>query len=189
MNHMQAQKKIREYLLSHFINFEQDFDNNVPRITMLFQGCDLAPNKVVEACIWFYAEEMEVRVYYAQVAADWCKEFCENIPCLMQLFNYINALTWLKASDGAGNRLYQPHYLHTPRLYITEDGCYDITLTSVINYDFYEITQLETEDYITAYCPELLSQLSPAIFGLLLGEINLEMAKFYIRDNLVDRKE
>lgn len=189
MNRMQAMKKIKDYLKNHFIRFEQDFDNNAPRITMLFHGCELAPNRIIEGCIWFYAEEMEVRIYYADVASGWCKEFRENIPLLMHLFNYVNSIAWLKTSDGANGRLYQPHYLHTPRLYMTEDGCYDITLTSVINYDFFEITQLETEDYITAYCPEILSQLSPAIFGLLLGEINVEMAKTYIRDNLINKKE
>ncbi len=35
---------------------------------------------------------------------------------------------------------------------MTEDGCFDITLTTIICNDFYEVAPLETEDYITAYC-------------------------------------
>ena len=187
MNKIQAQAKLKQYLKSHFISFEIYFDNSVPRYTMLFVGYEDAPNKAIETCIWFYDEEMEVRTYYTEVAADWCKEFSENIPMLMRLFNYINAVVWLNTADGAGGLLYQPHHLHTPRIYMTEDGCFDITLTTVISYDFYEVAPLETEDYITAHCPDLLADLSPAIFGLLLDMIDFETAKQYIQTNILKK--
>lgn len=185
MNKIQAQARLKQYLKSHFIDFVVDLDNGVPRCTMLFIGYDEAPNKAIETCIWFYDEEMEVRTYYTEVAADWCKEFSENIPMLMRLLNYINAVVWLNTSDGTGGLLYQPHHLHTPRIYMTEDGCFDITLTTVISYDFYEVAPLETEDYITAHCPELLADLSPAIFGILLDMIDFETAKRYIQTNIL----
>ncbi len=59
---------------------------------------------------------------------------------------------------------------------MTEDECFDITITTFINYDFYEVAPLETEDYITAYCPDLLDKLSLAIFPLLSGKITLQQA-------------
>lgn len=188
MNRIQVEARLRQYLKSHFINFEVDIDNGDPRYTMVFQGYDSAPNKAIESCIWLYDDEMEVRTYYPQVAAEWCKEHSENIPMLMRLFNYINATVWLKSADGAGGTLYQPHHLHTPRIYMTEDDYFDITLTTVICYDFYEVAPLETEDYITAYCPELLANLSPAIFGLLLDLIDFESAKQYIQINILKNK-
>lgn len=188
MNKLQVEARLRQYLKSHFINFEVDIDNDVPRYTMIFQGYDNAPNKAIETCIWLYNDEMEVRTYYPQVAAEWCKDHCKNIPMLMRLFNYINAMVLLKSADGAGGSLYQPHHLHTPRIYMTEDDCFDITLTTVICYDFYEVAPLETEDYITAFCPELLANLSPAIFGLLLDLIDFESAKQYIQINILKNK-
>lgn len=188
MNRIQVEARLRQYLKSHFINFEVDIDNGVTRYTMIFRGYDSAPNKAIEICIWLYNDEMEVRTYYPQVAAEWCKDHSENIPMLMRLFNYINATVWLKSADGAGGTLYQPHHLHTPRIYMTEDDCFDITLTTVICYDFYEVAPLETEDYITAYCPELLANLSPAIFGLLLDLIDFETAKQYIQINVLKNK-
>ncbi|MST88845.1 hypothetical protein FYJ79_04525 [Sharpea azabuensis] len=57
---------------------------------------------------------------------------------------------------------------------MTEYDCFDITLTIVICYDLYEVAPLETEDSVTAYCPELLADLSPAIFGLFFYLIDFE---------------
>lgn len=68
---------------------------------------------------------------------------------------------------------------------MTEDGCYDITMTFLVNYDFYETAPLETEDFITAVCPDLMDALSPAVFGLLLGQINLEEAAAYVREKVI----
>lgn len=98
---------------------------------------------------------------------------------IMRLLNYINATLWMTYSDGANGLLYDSSILYTPRIFITEDN-FDITITTIINYDFYEIAPLETEDYITAYCPELLDKLSPAIFSLLTEKITLEQAMQYI---------
>ena len=78
MNRIQVEARLRQYLKSHFINFEVDIDNGDPRYTMVFQGYDSAPNKAIESCIWLYDDEMEVRTYYPQVAAEWCKEHSEN---------------------------------------------------------------------------------------------------------------
>lgn len=72
---------------------------------------------------------------------------------------------------------------------MTEDGCYDITLTTLINYDFYEAAPLETEDYISVSCPEILNELSPAIFGVLLGNYSAEQAILYIEKEILKEAE
>ena len=82
MNRIQVEARLRQYLKSHFINFEVDIDNGAPRYTMIFRGYDNAPNKAIETCIWLYNDEMEIRTYYPKVAAEWCKDHSENIPML-----------------------------------------------------------------------------------------------------------
>ena len=189
MNRFEAERRLKVYLKSHFINYTYDIDNGVPRYTLVSYGYDSAPNKAIETCIWLYSEECEVRSYYAQNAAEWCNERKEQLPRLMMLLNYINAVVWMSSSDGINGVLYQPHYLYTARFYITEDNCYDITMTTVIPYDVYELAPLETEDYITAFCPELLAKLAPAIYGLLFGIVDIESAKQYIRVNVLEKKD
>ena len=39
--------------------------------------------------------------------------------------------------------------LYTPRIYLTADGRFDITITTIIPYDFFGLAPLETLDYIT----------------------------------------
>ena len=95
MTKQQAVEKLGQYLKSHFINFEIDIDNGDPRYYMIFQGYDSAPNKAIESCIWLYNEEMEVRAYYPQVAANWCKKYQENLPSVIRLLNHINATVWM----------------------------------------------------------------------------------------------
>ena len=72
---------------------------------------------------------------------------------------------------------------------MTEDGCNDITMTTVVPYEFYEIATLETEDFFTACLPELMDNLSPAVFPLLLGKINLEDAIAYVKCKILNEDE
>lgn len=76
--------------------------------------------------------------------------------------NYINARVFLSCGDAYG--LYEPHMLYTPRMYLTVDDCYDLTITTIVNYDFWEVAPVETLDYMTCYCPELLDKLSYPVF-------------------------
>lgn len=61
------------------------------------------------------------------------------------------------------------HPLHTA-VYLTADGCFDITITTIIPYDFFGLAPLETLDYITICCPELLDRLALPIYCVLLGK-------------------
>lgn len=188
MNRLEAKNKLYGYLKRNNILFSDDLDNGVSRITMLYKDYKNCPDKVLESCIWFYENEMEVRVYYDGNASSWCKK-SNYISTLMRLFNFVNAQVWPRTVDGLNYALYKPHHLHTPRLYMTEDGLYDISLTSVIAYDFYAVAPLETEDYITACCPELLDKLAPAIFGVLLGQLDVEQAIDFVKVHVLNDTE
>lgn len=184
MKDIEAQHRMEYYLKAHNIRYTKDIDSGVPHISILYTNCDLCPDKMLEGCIWFYKGAMEARTYFNQNAAGWCRA-SSHIPELMRLLNFINARVWPSTTDGMGNALYKPSCLYTSRIYLTEDDGCDITLTAVIPYDFYELTPLETEDYITACCPDLLNGLSPAIFGVLLGRLDVEQAIQFIRKNVL----
>ena len=184
MTKTEAQIRIEHYLKAHNIYHVTDNESDTPRMNILYTNCDLCPDRMLEGCIWFYKDSMEARTYFNQNAAEWCRTSI-HIPELMRLLNFINARVWPSTTDGMGNALYTPACLYTPRIYLTEDGGYDVTLTSVIPYDFYELAPLETEDYITACCPELLNGLSPAISGVLHGRLDVEQAIRYVRENIL----
>ena len=184
MTKIEAQAHIQQYLKVHNLQHVKRVNRDIPSVNIVYTNCDLCPDRMLEGCIWFYKDAMEVRTYFNQNAAQWCRT-SSHIPELMRLLNFINARVWPRISDGMGNALYMPSRLHTPRIYLTEDGGYDITLTSIISYDVYELAPLETEDYITACCPDLLNDLSPAIFGVLLGNLDVEQAIRYVRKNIL----
>lgn len=188
MTNLQAKAKMKEYLKEHFIKYREDIDNGVSRYSILFEGYDFCPDKVLEACIWFYSDFMECRVYYDCNASKWCKE-SEHRDELMRLLNYCNANVWISTEDGMDGALYRTNYLYTPRFYITEDGAFDITMTSIIPLDLYEMAPLETEDYFTAACPELLNRLSAPIFYVLLGRINAEQGILMIKKEIFGDSE
>lgn len=66
---------------------------------------------------------------------------------------------------------------------MTEDGCYDITMTFTLPYDFYEVAPLESEDFITATLPDLLNRLSPTIFSVILGKWSAEEAVSFFEES------
>ena len=105
----------------------------------------------------------------------------------MRVINFINARVYLAC--GALNGLYEPHTLYTPRMYVTEEGYFDITVTTIINYDFVEVAPIETFDYITCYNPELLDRLAYPIFGVLIGSITEEEAIVYIKQYMLKNNE
>ena len=65
------------------------------------------------------------------------------------------------------------------------DEYYDITATTVIDYDHYEMAPLETEDYCTATIPELMSKLSLPIFLLLMKKVTIDEAITLIKRDVL----
>ena len=183
MTQEEAKARFTRYLKSNFIKFHEDTENGAARYRMEYNDYRFCPENKLESCIWFLPDNMEVRVYYSASGAELCKE-SKHIPELMRLLNCINATVWPMSSDRKGGTLYKPHILYLPRIYMEEDGMPAVNLALPINYSFYEAAPLETEDFITACCPDLMNMLAFAIFGVLLGEVNLEQAMAYVRANM-----
>ena len=116
----------------------------------------------------FNEDTMEARCYYSSLGAELCRK-SRHIDALLRLLNFINARVF-PSCRGSGYMLYSPHILYTPRIYLTADGCFDITITTIIPYDFFGLAPLETLDYITICCPELLDRLALPIYCVLLGK-------------------
>ena len=100
---------------------------------------------------------------------------------MFRLLNFINAAVFVKNMDGVGNEFYSPSYLLQPRLYLTEDGCNDITATIVMEGDMFWVAPLEIMDFITAGLPTLMDQLSQYIYGVLIGNLHADLAINYIK--------
>ena len=184
---MRIKASIKNYLKQHLLDFHEDVYEDTDRITIVFHNCRHCPNKITEGDLYFYQDYMECRVYYSAIGAKWCTNSIHK-PEFFRLLNYINAKVWPCGTDGVGGTLYKSTHLYAPRLYMAEDGCHDITMTVIIPYDFFKIAPLETEDLLTASLPELLDALSPAIFFLLLGEIDLNQAKRIVDRDVLGEK-
>lgn len=141
------------------------------------------PGGYLEGCVWFFQKDAEVRVYYNELGAAWCRDSSHKDE-LLRLLNFINARVFLSCRDFS-NGSDNANLLHTPRIYLTEDDEFDITITTIINYRFWEASQDETNDYITAYCPELLDKLALFIFGVLAGKMDAEEAIYWIKKEIL----
>jgi len=177
---------LESYLRSCSVPYKKDIDLGVTRFTFIFM-CENAPGGFTEGCIWFFDKAAEARVYYNQMGADICRK-SEGRQDLLRLLNFINARVFMELSDG-GNRWYDPQILYTPRMYLTEDNGYDISITTMLNYRFWRTAELETNDYITAYQPELLDKLAPFVFGVLKGELTAEDAISGIEHDILNEVE
>lgn len=178
MSKRDTMRTFTDYLRTHNISHELSIDNGTQEITIEYHG-ESAPDKRIESCIWFYKDDAEVRAYYSALGAEICSK-SEHRDKLLQVLNFINARVFLNCGNPGG--LYEPHMLYTPRIYMTEDGNFDITITTIVNYDIWAFAPVETADYITKYCPELLEIFSRAIFGVLLGQVTSEDAKKLIEE-------
>lgn len=171
-----AQQMIKDYLNEHFIQFIESEQDGQEVYILAFYGLDKVPSGMLEGSIYFYDKLMEMRIYYDEATANLCKS-SEHRGALYELINYINATVWPMGQDGLDDALYTPTHLFVPRMYITEEGRFDITMTTLLPYDFFEVAPLESEDFFTAAMPDLLNNLSAAIYPLLLGKADIEQAK------------
>ena len=178
MTRTEIQNHMEGYLRSYGIPYTKDVDFSceAPRMTILYPGYQ---SVVLEGCLWFYQRSMEARVYYNETVSHWCRN-SPHIPQLLRLFNYIHARIWPRCGEGTRGILY------TPRLYLSEDGHYDIMLNTAISYNIFAAAPLETEHYITVCCPDLLNELSPAIFGVLGGSMDAEHAIQYVKQHILN---
>ena len=156
--------------------------------TMMFTGFKQCPGEQLEACEYFHEDSIEARVYYAHPGPEIVSK-SEHISDLYRLLNFINAQVFPKNEDGADGSVYAPSHLVTPRFFMTEDGCFDITATVVMDKDFFSVAPLEIEDYITVALPWLMGEMGPFIFGVLLGNTDVEYAIKLIKCNVFGVEE
>ena len=91
----------------------------------------------------------------------------------------------MEGAETAQSKTVNQAMIYTPRMYLTVDGFCDITITTIINYDFWEIAPIETADYMTAYCPELLDKLAIPIFNVLKGQMSSDEAIAFIKEKIL----
>lgn len=184
-----ARNKFIKYLKERNIKFSEHIqENGYSYIYMLLTRKDNCPDKVLECSIFFYESGMETRVYYNANASTWIRDNKDDLSNMYRLLNYINAMVWPFTQDGLGGVLYETRHLQTPRFYITEDGNYDLTATTLIDYDHFEMAPLETEDYCTAAIPELMNKLSIPMFLLLNKRISVDESIAIIEREVLNRK-
>ena len=189
MNKQEAKREFITYLKERKIEFREYLGNGTFGIYMLLSGYEMCLDKVLECSISFYDSCMETRVYYNANANSWIKKEADDLSDMYRLLNYVNAMVWPCTYDGLGGELYEPRYLYTPRFYITEDGNYDLTATTAIDYDHFAMAPLETEDYCTAAIPELMNDLSHPFFFLLKKYISIEDAFDIVNSEVLREKQ
>ncbi|MBM7543711.1 hypothetical protein JOC59_000411 [Weissella beninensis] len=185
MNKHAAKRKFLYYLKEKNVHYFEHLHSGESSIVMVLTGYTTCPDSVLECSIKFFDTCMENRVYYTENGSGWIKARAGDLSDIYRLLNFINARVWPFSQDGLGGELYKAHHLQTPRIYITEDENYDITATTVIDYDHYDMTPLEIEDYCTATIPELMSKLSPIFFFLLMKEITVDEAVYLIKRDML----
>lgn len=191
VNNNTTNEYILSYLKERNINYKQDSYEGTPCITMSFDGYPNSPSKRIETCIYFYSEAsaIEARVYYALPGPNIVEERAEQLPELFRLLNFINASLFVQNEDGVGSGLYRPSYLLQPRFFLTEDGCNDITATLVMDEDMFWTAPLEVMDFITSGLPSLMNQLSPYIYGVLIGDLHSDMAINHIKHFVLEEED
>lgn len=80
-----AMSHFSEYLKLHNIYFKIDIaEEDTPRITMGFWNCEMCPGRIIEGCIYFFEDCMEIRVYYSELGSEICRN-SKNLPDLYRL--------------------------------------------------------------------------------------------------------
>lgn len=186
MNKMEAKNTVIKYLKERNIHFYEHVSEGAGSLVLALPGYDRCPNSELECCFYFYRTCLEARVYYTESASQWIAERPERLSDMYRLLNFIGARVWPFNHDGIGGELYSAHHLVTPRIYITEDGYYDLTSTMLIDYDIFDMAPLEVCDTITVSIPALMDELSTPLFSVLLEKLNLDDAISYIKRELLE---
>lgn len=71
----------------------------------------------------------------------------------------------------------------SPRFYMTEDGCNDISATIMMDKDL--VAPLEIEDYVTVALPWLMDRPSFYIFDVVVGNMNAVRAIHVVRRDIL----
>lgn len=180
LDHRERAMRFMYYLESSDYLLISDSDCGVPHISMTIPLPDCSVG-VIESSIWFYKHEAEVRTYYPKQVTEMC-EASEHKGELLRLLNFFNAHVWPdQIYDGPGAK--GPQIYLAPRFYMTED--FDVTATTIINYQVWDSIGA-AEEYITRYCPGVMSDLAPYVVCVLTGAITADEAICRIRKELIN---
>lgn len=175
MNKLEVRSKIDRYLKEHNINNRLINDHNKPMRTKdldtfyLFYNIN-APGGI-ESDIRLCNEKIYVRAYYSELVAEECKK-SNYRDDLLKVINFINANVFFES-------------LYTPRLYLSTDSYFNIAITTVIPYDFFELAPIETMEYITAYYPEYMEKFLFPIYSVTSGKLTVGQVIYYIKTKIL----
>ena len=164
MNKKKEKTIITKYIKEHLIPYIESVSYGIHEFGIVYKNMNHCPDNILESNLKFYENHIECRVFYSETINKWFREEEIYYSELYRILNFISAKVFPMAVDFSGGELYQPRQMYTPRIHLTEDGCYDITLLVNIPYDFFEVAQLETLDYMTACYPYIMDKLSYPIF-------------------------
>lgn len=176
MTKFEAKKKINQYLKEYNINNRLINDHQRPMLEKdldtfyLYYDVD-APGGI-ESDILLYDDYMDVRAYYSAIVANKLKKHSCRISEVTKVINLLNANVFFKA-------------LYTPRLYLSTDGFYDLAITTVIPYCFFESKMVETLEYITCYYPECMEKFAVSLCGVVFGELDSSIAIKQIEQDIL----
>lgn len=180
MDNSESARHMKIYLKKNNISFFQaDKYEGCERLSILLRDYSNSPDTVIEAMAIFFEDCIEWRVFYSYNGSQIVKDACRNTELesgLMTILNYINTSVWICSSEG--------RHLYTPRIYLTQKE-FDISMTTVVPYELFDLTLLETADFLIVRLPVLMNAISPAIFGFLLQKINLDTAINFIKINVL----
>ena len=135
--------------------------------------CAGTSNLYIEGCIHWYPEVARVNTYYSAAGAMVVAKNKDNLAALFRVLNYISSEVWPLVDDTTGiDYYYTPTLLYSPRIFVTEDDNYDICMSFLFHYNFLDVMELQTWDFILHCCPYLMQSWAPSLFNVIQGHIS-----------------
>lgn len=171
LNELLQQEQIEHYPL---IDIEDD--TQPQKMVILFRKDEPI---TIEGELFFYNSSLETRCFYGEEVSKCLREMSDTTRYeLLKLTNFINAY------------VFPPYIPFTPRFYMTADGYYDLTVTTIIPYSMLdEDSEDEIGEYITRYCPKLLDQLAIPLFSVYAVGECAENAIDYIKHYILKEEQ
>ena len=143
---------------------------NLPSFRVILSA-PLAPREYVKAFIDFWDSDIMIRFCYNEAATEQYKNSAHKSD-LLRFLNYVNQD--LIESHGEENYFEVMRLRYAPRVYLDEFNSDQITFSIRVQYNSQEYRL--AKEYLNDKCVELMNGLSPYIFGILSGEVDVDEA-------------
>lgn len=179
MTSAEAFEALNEYLqqeqIEHYPLIDIEDETEPQKILIVFTTDPIT----IEGELFFYNGSLETRCFYGEEVSNCLREMSDIKKMqLLELVNFINAY------------VFPPYIPFTPRFYMTADGYYDLTMTTIIPYSMLdEDSEDEIGEYITRYCPKLLDQLAIPLFSVYAVGECAENAIDYIKHYILKEEQ